>query len=234
MRTVQLWALRSGYRYVRIADADFLGAVPAWFRDKSPDIVQPVTDLARVEVAIRCLDAGAEAVSWVDGDVLVFDENCFVLPDRTPIAFTREVWLDLKGPKGRPYCLERVNNSVFVATDRSFLEHYRDMCLRIARACNGPLAKSIVGTQYLTALHRKRPLTLVRNVGNFSPHVVRAVIQAEQAVLDSYRACVGEPLFAANLCASYENTDYFGTLNLTADYERLVSLLLDSHGAVLR
>ena len=52
-------------------------------------------------------------------------------------------------------------------------------------------------------------------------------------VLDGYRVALGEPLFAANLCASYENVDYFGTSISTADYERLVDMLLDSAGAAL-
>ena len=63
--------------------------------------------------------------------------------------------------------------------------------------------------------------------------MVRAVLEAERSVLDFYRARVGEPLLAANLCASFENKDYFGTLNTTAVYEQVVTQLLVTEGALL-
>ena len=233
MRTVRAWAAHRGYRYLRVPDADCLAAVPAWFRDKAGRIIQPVTDLGRVEAAIGCLRTGAAAAVWVDADVLVFDPHGFALPACDRAALTREIWLDRTGPAGTPCCVERVNNSVLVARDLGFLQPYRAACLRIARHCDGPLGKAAVGTHYLTDLHRRRPLPLVRHVGNFSPHLIRAVLRAEREILDSYRAVVGEPLFAANLCASYQNVDYFGTTLGAADYERLVEVLLDSAGAAL-
>jgi hypothetical protein len=233
MGTVRDWAARSGYRYRHVPDADFLAAVPAWFQDKAGRIIQPVTDLARVEAGIGCLSTGAAAAVWVDADVLVFDPHRFALPACEQAALTREIWFDRTGPAPTPSCVERVNNSVLVAKDLQFLRRYRAACLRIARRCDGPLGKAAVGTRYLTALHRRRPLPLVRHVGNLSPHVTRAVLRAERPILDGYRAALGEPLFAANLCASYENVDYFGTSLRTADYERLVDMLLDSAGAAL-
>ncbi len=223
----------TGRRYVRVADAEFLGSVPAWFRDKSACAIQPVTDLARVTAAIRLLRSGATEVVWVDADVVVFDADRLVMPDEPGVALTREVWLDVERPTGRPSCVERVNNSVLVASDLAFLEDYRETCLRIARQSVGPLAKSAVSTTYLTDLHCRRPFALVRHVGNLSPPVLRAVVHGGVAVLDCYGTQLGEPLFAANLCASYENTDYFGTVNVTADYERAVAALVATRGEVL-
>jgi hypothetical protein len=233
MRTVREWAARRGYRYVRVPDADFLAAVPAWFRKKAGRVIQPVTDLGRVAATIDCLGTGAQIAIWVDADVLVFDPHRFALPRCDRAALTREIWLDRTGPDRPPRCVERVNNSVMVVKDPRFLERYREACLRIARRCDSPLGKSLVGTRYLTNLQRRRPMPLVRNAGNFSPQVTRAVLRGERPVLDVYRAALGEPLFAANLCASYENVDYFGTSIATADYERLVDRLLDSTGSVL-
>lgn len=232
MLTVEQWASSQGYRYRRIDDDEFLGLVPAWYRDKSAQAIQPVTDLARVEVALRYLRADAACVVWVDADVVVFGRG-FAVPESGPVAFTRELWLDLRRPAGAPQCVERVNNSVIVARDVEFLARYRDACLRLAAESNAPLWKAMVGTQYLTELHRRRPLPLVRHVGNFSPHVLRAILVAERGVLDFYRARVGESLFAANLCASFENKDYFGTLNTTAVYEQVVERLLATEGAAL-
>ena len=233
MRSVERWAASTGRRYVRIPDADFLGLVPDWFRRKSAGVIQPVTDLARVEAVLRHLDAGATEVIWVDADVVVVDEDAFLLPDGRGrgatdhgIAFTREVWLDVTWPGRTPYCVERVNNCVLVATDGAYLEGYRQTCLRIARECDPPFSKSIVSTSYFSELGDDRPFALVRHVANFSPHVLRAIVQADRTVLEPYGAAMGEPVHAANLCASYEGKDYFGTLNSAADYLQAVAVLL--------
>lgn len=231
MRTVEQWASSHGYRYRRIVDAEFLGLAPGWYRDKA-HAIQPVTDLARVEAALRYLSADAERVVWMDADVLVFAPG-LVLPEHSPVAFTREVWCDVRRPSGSPQCVERVNNSVLVATDVEFLARYRDTCLRLAAEANAPLWKAMAGTQYLTDRHREERLPLVRHVGNLSPHVLRAVLEGERSVLDFYRTRVGERLLAANLCASFENKDYFGTLNTTAVYEQVVTQLLATEGALL-
>jgi hypothetical protein len=232
MGTVEAWAVRRGYDYRLIDDAGFLGAVPCWYRAKAGPVIQPVADLARVEVALRFLRAGVPAVAWVDADVLVFRDG-LVLPEIGDVAFTREVWLEVQRPAGAPYCVERVNNCIVVAGDVSFLESYRAACLRIAHTTPGPLSRAAVGTDHLTELHRHRPFALVRHVGNLSPQLLRAIVDADERVLSCYRAGVGEPLLAANLCASFENKDHFGILNTTAHYEQVVDGLLTTDGAVL-
>ena len=231
MRTVEQWASSQGHRYRRIDDAEFLGLVPRWYRDRSAHAIQPVTDLARVEAALRYLRTDAECVVWIDADVLIFGHG-LVIPEDCPIALAREVWLDVRRPAGSPHCVERVNNSVLVARDAEFLARYRYACLRLAAEANAPLWKAMVGTEYLTDLHREHPLPLVRHVGNLSPHVLRAILGAERSVLDFYRTSVAEPLLAANLCASFENKDYFGTLNTTAVYEQVVAQLLVTGSAL--
>ena len=232
MSSVQRWASARGYEYVRVGDDDFLGTVPAWYRDKAAGVIQPVVDLARVELAIRCLTT-VDVVAWIDADVLIFDEESFDLPPTRWIAFTREIWLDMKRPAGTPYCVERVNNSVMVASDPGSLDQYRQTCLRIAAATKGLLPKSAVSTTYLTELNRTLPIATVRHVGNFSPPVLRAVAQDTEELLAFYRASAGEPLFAANLCASFENRDYFGMVSSTAEFEQAVDVLLTSRGSVL-
>lgn len=232
MSSVRRWASARGYEYVHVGDAEFLGAVPRWYRDKAAGVMQPVADLARVELAIRHITS-ADVVAWIDADVLVFDEERFGLPSIGGIAFTREIWLDVKRPTGTPYCVERVNNSVMVASDPGSLEQYRQTCLRIAAASRGGLPKSAVSTTYLTVLDRTQPIAAVRHVGNFSPPVLRAVAQGTQGILGVYRESLGEPLFAANLCASFENRDYFGMVSSSAEYEQTVDLLLATRGSVL-
>lgn len=232
MATVERWASSSGYEYRRVDDATFLGLVPDWYRAKSALAIQPVTDLARIEVALRSLRAGAETVVWMDADLLVFGEG-LTLPSQVGVAFAREVWLDLDRATGSPYCVERVNNSVLVASDLARLQNYRESCLRIAAENPGPLGKALVSTEYLTDLYRRWPFPLVRHVGNFSPPVMHAILGGERDVLDYYRARLGEPLRAANLCASFENKDYFGLCNATGVYERVADLLLTSGGGLL-
>jgi hypothetical protein len=229
MGTVRGWAARRGFGYVELPDAQFLAAVPPWFRDNARGSIQAVTDLARVEAALRSLEGGAACAVWVDADVVVFDPCRFDLPSCERAAFTREVWLDPTG--GAPRCVERVNNAVLVARDRAFLLGYRAACLRIGRG--GPLDKAAVGTRYLTELYRCCPMPLVRHVGNFSPAVSHAILRGDRPLLDAYRAALREPLFAANLCASYANVDYFGTVLGPDDYTRLVTVLLDTAGAAL-
>jgi hypothetical protein len=232
MGSVRRWASARGYEYVHADDAELLGSVPAWYRDKAAGVMQPVADLARVELLLRHL-AHADVVAWIDADVLIFDGDRFDLPPIRGIAFTREIWLDLRRPTGTPYCVERVNNSVTVASDPGLLEQYRQTCLRIAAASKAGLAKSAVSTTYLTELDRTQPIAAVRHVGNFSPPVLRAVVHDDRGILDAYMGSAGEPLFAANLCASFENVDYFGTVNSSPAYEQAVAVLLATRGAAL-
>jgi len=66
------------------------------------------------------------------------------------------------------------------------------------------IGKLLVGTLYLSEYHAVRPFELIRNIGNLSPDVVRAVMEGDEVTLDAYRQALGEPLYAANLCLSLQ------------------------------
>jgi hypothetical protein len=235
MRSVHQWSKLRGYHYERIADEQFLNLVPPDYREKCLDHIQPLTDLARLEAAAHLLAEGADTTVWIDADVLIFAPDLFRLPHVEDCAFTREIWLHLP-VSGRDPVFRAVNNSISLfRASSTFLPYYRYACLVVASVESQQLEAASVGTTLLTSLHQHVPFQLIRRVGNFSPYVLSELAAKSSRNLSQYNQALQERIFAANLCASYENRNYRDTSihNTTTVYEEVVELLLATKGRAL-
>ena len=233
MRTVRLWSRIHGYRYNLIPDREFIEVAPYWFREKCAEHIQPLTDLARLEIAHRILNSGAGLAIWIDADVLVLQPEELMLPEVDDCAFTREIWYTAENVAGYN-AIERVNNCISMfKQDGVFLPYYRYVCQAIAESRPGQLAKTQIGTRLLTGIHAYAPFTLVHNVGNLSPYVLHCLIDNKIEAISEYRELLGEPLYAANLSASHEDRSYFANRNSTESYQRAVRILLSPQGREL-
>ena len=232
--SVREWAELSGYDYFFYQESEkpefngfyspLGGYVPEWFAAKSREYPYPVFDLARAEAATR-LHKTYHRVIWVDGDVLIFAPERFRILDVGDAAFTREIWV--LWVNGQHVVRQRVTNCVCCYTrDSVVLQQYKIACLQLGTATEGQFAKSDIGTDLLTELHRHSPLPLLPNIGNCSPHVLHALVAADADRLTTFIARTGQPLYAANLCASHQGRRYFGVRNDEQHYERAVHLLL--------
>lgn len=244
LRTVRDWAALKGFEYVFIDDRLF-DLAPGWYREKVEHQIQPIADLARLELAKEFLNGEFDRTIWVDADVAIFDADRFVIDVTEEYAFCREVWIeqlrpltaarrDLKGFRlDGIYCRERVNNAVSVFTKgNSMLEFYIHACKHIVKD-KRRVSNLDVGTFFLTALHKQFKLPLLTNVGLFSPHLMQDLANGGGRMTDIYREQFGFPIMAANLCASYANKEYEGITVGDDTYLAVLNHLIDTAGAIV-
>jgi hypothetical protein len=232
MESVRGWAASNGLTYEFVDDRLF-GYAPAWYRAKVADNKLLVADLARLELA-RELLGRYERVIWVDADMLIFDPQPATFRLEDGYAFCREVWLWRK-PGGELLVLpDRVNNSicVFERGNRvlDFLIHAAQALVRNSASKVRPVQ---VSTEFLSGLNAAMGLPLLRHVGMLSPYVIGALVAEDAALLQAYMAKVGEPLFAANLCASFRDPANHGSTLEEHYFERATEKLLATRGAAL-
>jgi hypothetical protein len=202
VESVRAWAEHRGASYTCLDDEEFFADVPPPLFEL--EWIQPATDLARL-LAARRLHEGYRCSIWIDADVLIFEPRRLQLPvPRGDAAFVREVWLR-RNKKGRFFCREQVANYACSFKRRSrTLEEYIATCLE-APASAAADDRCFLGPTYLLARHSIEPLELIEHIGNLGPRVIRALIQRDIAVLDTYRQALGSAIYAANLCLSFED-----------------------------
>jgi hypothetical protein len=224
LASVQEWCAKLDYQYILVGDDEFFDPIPKWYLEKCSLHIQPATDLARLLLAERMHNEGHELVIWVDADVLVLAPEYLRIEHTTDAAMTREVWLTRSG--GRWLCKERVNNAVCVFRRGSpTLQYLIARCLDAVQVAVGPVAKAVAGTDLLTTVDRQRPFQLLHNIGNLSPHVLRAINTEDPRLLHEYFMTLGEPLYAANLSWSNLGRLYAIVTNDEGHYERAISKL---------
>jgi hypothetical protein len=230
MRTVQGWTTSRGFDYC--FDDQLFEHVPPWYRQKVADNVILVSDLARLVLAKELFSRGYDRAIWVDADVVVFDPERFLIDIAEEYAFCREVWIGL-GQEGKLISRSRVTNAVFAfAKSNSFLDFYIHACQSIVR--HKILIDHLdVSTRFLSKLHDLVPLTLLTDVGLFSPLVMADIVQDTEAALPAYMADFGFPIRAANLCSSFRGKCHDGILMDDGLYEAAIDKLLQTQGAVV-
>ncbi len=227
LASVRQWAAAQGFEY-RFCDDHFFQYAPAWYRNRVQDNILLVADLARLALAKELLEESCERAIWVDADVLVFAPERLRIEVDEGFAFCRELWLAPSPQPGQLAGTLRVNNavSVFVKGNR-LLDFYIDACERIVRSAQGELNVLSVGTRFLTDLHRHLSFPLIEQVGLFSPVLMRILTDGHVAqAIRLYRQTAGSPIHAANLCASFRNTQADGVDMTDALYSRAIDNLL--------
>jgi hypothetical protein len=201
VESVRGWAERRGASYSCLDDEEFFADVPPWLFEL--EWMQPATDLARL-LAARRLHERHRCSIWIDADVLVFEPRRLQLPlPRGDAAFAREVWLR-RNRKGRFFCREQVANYAcsFKRGSRT-LEEYIESCFEAPVSAVAD-DRCFLGPTYLGARHSLEPLELIEHIGTLSPRVIHALTRRDMPVLDTYRRALGNGIYAANLCLSFE------------------------------
>ena len=198
METARRWARVRGFEY-QFLDDRFFDLVPAQFRARTSDKVI-LSDLARLLVARKLLDAGHERVVWIDADVVVFDPDSWILPTQSSFYFSHELW---PTPEADHVRLDiRANNAVMVfSRGNPFLDFYIDSCHRILSA-DEPLKSWHLGVRFLTGIRNVSPLPLLLNIGTFGAALLLDIHSGQKLLLQAYMKAMALPLVAANCCGS--------------------------------
>ncbi|MBR9813279.1 hypothetical protein GYB61_05400 [bacterium] len=200
MASVRGWAQSRGYQYRHCGD-ELFDYLDAELRAKTE--AQPVvaSDLARLRWMQAVLDAGAEAVIWLDADVFVAAPAALQPPD-ADFAPGREVWVQGSGKHLRSY--RKVHNAALLARRSApALPYYADAAERILRAHRpGHMVPQLLGPKLLTALHNIAPFEVWNDVGMLSPAVAHDLLSGGGPALDQFEADSGAWPAALNLCRS--------------------------------
>jgi hypothetical protein len=209
MASVRQWAEIQGFSY-RFIDDIFFSYAPEWFRERVKDQRHLVSDLARLELARIYLDEGWDRVIWVDADIYICDPHGFQISTERDYWLSEELWVFLRD--NQLNFSRRANNAVMSFTQgNQFLDFYRNACQRIVRSKHEKLRHTEVGTSFLAGISHLLPL--LKDVAIFSPRLLSAFYNDDQAIISRYQQELGVPIRAVNLCLTFNNTR-FGDLLL--------------------
>lgn len=259
LESVKQWASGKGYAYHFFDDALF-DLLPAWFREKVQHKILPMSDLGRLYAARQLLAEGFETAVWMDADLYIYDPQRFDIDVEQPFLLTKEVWIT-PSFLSLPCISVRVCNAVMVfGKGNPFLDFYifsaeqlvknREHWVERFRGSNDlryllfslkntlkpmrdDVPVAIIGTIFLTELHKLFPLPLIENIGLFSPALLKDIAYGNGRLMQRYKALFSEPIYAANLCGSFYGKKAFGALADDALYQEVMEKLARSKGEVL-
>jgi hypothetical protein len=231
--SVEAWTKARNYQYEFVDDRLFDYA-PAWVRQRCGAQILPVTDVARLYLLRERLIQGWERVVWIDADVLVFAPELFALDDSARYSVCHEIWLSVAADNSIK-TVEAVNNAVTViCRGHPMLEFWIFAAEEILRTrAPGEIGPLIVGTRFLTDLATTMPLRILRNVGLFSPPVVRDVARGGGEIARKWATRFGTEIGAVNLCASLQDRVSGGDCVGATEMQQAASILLNTHGRIV-
>ncbi len=168
---------------------------------------------------------------WIDADVVVFDPDGWQVPEESDYYFTHELWPTVQ-PEGP--CLDiRANNAVMVfSRGNTILDFYIDMAKRIL-VSEPTLENWHLGVRFLTGLRNVCPLSVLPNIAMLGPALINDLLRGPKQLTAAYVRAMGQPLVAANLCASNAGAT-FGDLTLTdAIMDEITDRLVATRGHAL-
>ncbi|MBZ5524488.1 MAG: hypothetical protein LAP21_19795 [Acidobacteriia bacterium] len=230
LATVKAWAGQRGFSY-RMKGDEFLQLAPDWYRRKARNFITVAADLARLLFARECLNEGFDRVIWVDADMVVFRPGLLRVDVDAPYAYCREVWIETHGD-GRFEPQLKVNNAAcaFRGDSRAHLEEYIESCISIVRELPRVRDHTEVGTRFLTALHRQKPLPILPGFGLLCPAMMKALLRKDDALLNRFVEWQGDPLYAVNLCNFLRAKQKGGPGIGDEMYSAVIDTLLDGRG----
>ena len=201
LESVRGWARRAGHTY-RFTGDEIFDLLPESYREKTRNRPMVGTDLGRLLLARDHLARGAEAVLWLDADVLVVDVDRFDPVAPEAYAFGREIWIQ-SDKKGRLEARRNVHNAVcFFRPGNPILDFYIHACETLVACHDGDMVPQFVGPKLLSHLHNLLGFPLIDGVAMASPLVLRDLAAGGGPALDLLRRSHAGPASAVNLCAS--------------------------------
>gem|GEM_PF-400432 len=259
MESVRNWARANNYAY-RFYDDALFDLVPEWFREKVSHKILPMSDLGRLYAARQLLSEGFDAAVWMDADLFVYSPGRFRIDTGQPFLLTKEVWITYSLHLVPSVWVRVCNAAMVYRRENPFLDFYiysaeqlvknREHWVERFRGSNDfryqlfslknklkPLAQdvpvAVIGTMYLTALHKMFPLPLIENIGLFSPALLKDIASGRGTLMRRYMALFSEPLYAANLCGSFYGKSAFGVKADDALYRKVMENLIQSEGEIM-
>jgi hypothetical protein len=223
------WAGIRGFEYTFLDDR-FFDFIPAELRARTDNKVI-LSDLARLLVSRDLLGKGHRRAVWIDADVVVFDPDGWQVPDESDYYFSHELWpTPLSG--GVRFDV-RANNAVMIFSQGNpVLDFYIDMAKRIL-VSERELKNWHLGVRFLTGLRNVCPLPMLPNIAMLGPDLINDLLRGPKQLTSAYVRAMGEPLVAANLCASNAGAT-FGDLTLTdAVMDEITNRLVATRGRAL-
>jgi hypothetical protein len=223
------WADLRGFEYLFLDDR-FFDVIPPELRSRTTNKII-LSDLARLLVSRDLLAKGHRRLIWIDADVVVFDPDRWQVPDESDYYFTHELW-----PTPRPGGVSldvRANNAVMVFSRGTVvLDFYIDMAKRILLS-EPDLKNWHLGVRFLTGLRNVCPLPVLPNIAMLGPDLINDLLRGPKQLTSAYVRAMGEPLVAANLCASYAGATIHD-LTLTDDImDEITNNLVATRGHTL-
>ncbi len=231
LSSVKSWATFNSFDYY-FFDDDFFNLAPDWYREKVNHSVHLVSDICRIKKAKEFLSREYDKAIWVDADVLIFNQKLFSIPLERELAFCKELWVQ-PSVDGRFAGIPKVNNAVLMLSKESlFIDLYINKCIEIVRE-KETFNHTSVGPDFLTEYNKEDKIDFIDSAGLFSPVISKAIIDGRRAIPRQYIQAFGSPIYACNFCATFQDINFFGIVLSSADFSKLVSILLSSEGRVI-
>jgi hypothetical protein len=232
MESVKSWTQANNFTY-KFFDDSFFAFAPDWYREKVNNQIHLVTDLARLVATKQLHASGFDRVIWIDADVIIFDPANFVIPQDQAYGFGLEAWLNKKDEKFTVTI--SVHNAIMhFHAQNSFLDNYIDAVENIVRtAPETSLKHTAVGTDFLTAIHRRSPVPILASCALFSPMSVRAIANNKVKAIQATAARLSSPIVCANLCSTFRVGNEISKKEIEdGTYEDAIANLMNSKGEI--
>ena len=205
LESVQKWAALHGHDY-SLAGDEFYDLCGPEYRARGRKNPQALTNLARLVATRQRLDAGYRRVIWMDADLFVFDPAnlVFDFPAEsltTGYAFGREVWLERAGGVTTVTPPVAHNAATFFTENAVDLDVLIELIRHIG-AKRDIISNYQVGVRLLRGLQHSLMFPTFSHVAVYSPALLRALMERNDAVLKFYGRAYHYRACAANLCLS--------------------------------
>ena len=122
---------------------------------------------------------------------------------------SRELWMAMRDEE--VVFFERANNSVMTfRKGEPFLSFYIEACKRIVRSRKGDFPHTAIGTKFLTGIAHR--LSMIVGAVTFSPLNLIALYNNDDELNRLYFKNLASPIHAVNLCLTFRDMTYRGTV----------------------
>ena len=217
--SVRAWAEGAGFAYRHEGDALFERLSPELRSACRGDAVI-ASDLGRLAWMRERLDAGVEAVVWLDADTLVLSPSRLELPAEA-WSLGREVWVQRQARGLRAW--RPVHNAwLSFRAGNPFLAYYAAAAERTLLRHDGRhRVPQLIGPKLLTAIHNAAPGPVNERAGVLSPAVIADLVRGDGPALRLFRRRSSEPPACVNLCASSVRRGELDDSDMSGLIERL-------------
>ena len=231
VESVRTWATDAGHAYAFVGNALF-DPLPAWFADGVGGNRLIMSDLARLLWLREQLKTYDMAV-WIDADVLVFAPERFAICCNGGYGVCRETWVR-RGGRGQFLVTQGLHNAVLAfRRGNPLLDFYIHACGEVVRHHGPALEPHALGPDLLARFGDVLGAHVLPNIGLFSPVVTAGIAAGKGRAIHAHMQAAGEPVYAANLCASFlDRPAQRGGLSLRT-LQRAIDRLLKTAGAVV-